>query len=304
MRTLARRIWIPSPIIVPSLAVSFLIPVFNRSDLTRRFLDNLRTTVPGDDWEALVIDDGSTDDTPDLLARLHAPFRVVRRPENGGFAAAINTGAQGAQGAVWCLLNNDLALRPGWLEPMQRLLAHESDAGAVGNIQLNPRTGLVDHAGIFFDLEGMPAHAHKNRRHPPSGPARERNACTAACMLVRPAAFKKVGGFTPEFRNGMEDVDFCVRLKNAGYRIFVSHESIVEHEPGQSPGRHDYNDANRDSFRRRCAATTAVWGRQEWPSEYFRRYARKWWRMHPALAARALMLLIWPGESREKKSIA
>jgi len=284
---------------VPEPAVSFLIPVFNRSDLTRRFLENLRATMPRDDWEAIVIDDGSTDDTRSFLASLGPPVRFVRREENAGYATAMNTGAKEARAATLCFLNNDLLLRPDWFQPMKRLLDRESNAGAVGNIQLNPRTRLVDHAGIFFDLDGMPAHAHKNRRHPPSGPARERNACTAACMLVRRDAFEEAGGFWPEFRNGMEDVDLCVRLKQAGFQIFVSHESIVEHDPGQSPGRHDHNTANRELFRRRCAATTAPWGRREWPAEYFRRYARKWWRMHPALAARALGLLLFPTVSRE-----
>lgn len=290
--------------IVSEPAVSFLIPVYNRSDLTRRFLANLRATVPGDDWEAVVIDDGSTDDTPQLLDGLQPPFRSLRCTTNGGYATAMNAGAREARAATLCFLNNDLVLRSGWSEPMRRLLEDEPAAGAVGNIQMNPRTGLIDHAGIFFDLEGIPAHAHKHRRHPPPGPARERNACTAACMLVRRAAFEKVDGFWPEFRNGMEDVDLCVRLKSAGFRIFVSHQSVVDHDPGQSPGRHDHNDANRELFRRRCAATTAAWGREEWPAEYFRRYARKWWRMHPALAARALGLLLFPAASGEKKPVA
>jgi len=123
-------------------------------------------------------------------------------------------------------------------------------------------------------------------------------------MLVRREAFKAVAGFCPEFRNGMEDVDFCVRLKEAGYRIFVSHESVIEHDPGQSPGRHDRNEANRELFRRRCAAVAAIWGRREWPAEYFRRYARKWWRMHPALVARALRLLLFSNASGEKKPVA
>lgn len=289
---------------MPELAVSFLIPVFNRCDLTRRFVDRLHATVAGNDWEAILIDDGSTDETPDFLASLRPPFRFLRLEANAGYATAVNHGAAAARGSVLGLLNNDVILRSNWFEPMRRLLEIQPAAGAVGNIQINPATGLIDHAGIFFDLDGMPAHAHKNRRRLPRRTYRERNACTAACMLVRRDAFEQVGGLFAGFRNGMEDVDLCVRLKQAGFRIFVAHESVVEHDPGQSPGRHQYNDANRELFRRRCATTTAAWGRREWPAEYFRRYARKWWRMHPALAIRALALLLWPTAPPDQRPVA
>lgn len=275
--------------------VSFIIPVFNRLDLTRAFLAALRATVPGEDWEAIIVDDGSTDETPEFLATLTAPFRTVRQPHNMGYARAANAGAALARGRVLGFLNNDLGLRPGWFAPMRRLLDLAPAAAAVGNVQMNPETGLVDHAGIFFDPEGMPTHAHKNRRRPPPGPWRERNAATAACLLVRREVFIALGGFGEDYRNGMEDVDLCVRLRVAGHRIYVSHESVVDHAPGQSPGRHLHDGANTEIFRRRCAALAAPWGRQEWAAEYFRRYARQWWRMNPGKAWRALRLLCRPG---------
>ena len=59
-----------------------------------------------------------------------------------------------------------------------------------------------------------------------------------------------------------------------------------------SPGRHAGNAANTELFRRRCAAITAPWGRDEWPAEYFRRYARRWWRIDPARAWQALRMLL------------
>jgi GT2 family glycosyltransferase len=151
---------------------------------------------------------------------------------------------------------------------------------------------LVDHAGIFFDLEGMPTHAHKNRRNPPRGLWKERNAATAACMVVKRYVFDTLEGFDERFRNGMEDIDFCVRMKKAGYRIIVSHESVVGHLVSSSPGRHASNQTNIDLYRRVRAPSAAVWGRREWASEYFRRYARHWWRMKPSKALLALRLLI------------
>jgi GT2 family glycosyltransferase len=90
----------------------------------------------------------------------------------------------------------------------------------------------------------------------------------------------------------MEDIDLCVRLRAAGYRIYICHESIVDHQPGSSPGRRAHDDVNTEVYRRRCAAIAAPWGRDEWPREYFRRYARHWWRMKPAKAWRAFRMLL------------
>jgi GT2 family glycosyltransferase len=275
--------------------VSFILPVFNRLDLTRDFVARLSGTLPaGLRWEVVIVDDASTDGTAEFLATLAAPFRVLRQENNGGFARAVNRGAAAASptAAVLGLLNNDLILSPGWLEPMLRLLATAPQAGAVGNIQVNPATGLIDHAGVFFDLEGLPTHAHKHRRRLPRGPWRERNAATAACLLVRRALWDSLGGLHEGYRNGMEDIDLCVRLRREGFRIYVSHESVIGHLVSSSPGRHEANAANTELFRQRCAATAARWGREEWAHEYFRRYARRWWRIDPARAWLALRLVL------------
>ncbi|MGH8016765.1 MAG: glycosyltransferase family 2 protein, partial [Opitutaceae bacterium] len=272
--------------------VSFLVPVFNRLDLTRSFVATLPQTLDRDDWEAIIVDDGSTDGTREFLQSIQPPFRVFMMERNGGYARAMNCAAASATGDILGLLNNDLILRPGWLDPMMKLLEHETKVGAVGNIQVNPATGLLDHAGVFFDPDGMPAHARKNRRHPPRGPWRERNACTAACMLMSKEVFTRFEGFFEDYRNGMEDIDLCVRMRAAGLRILVSHESVVGHLVSSAPGRHDANAANTEIYRRRCAHLAAPWGAREWPAEYLRRYARHWWRIDPKRGARALFMLL------------
>lgn len=277
---------------VSIVAVSIIIPVYNRCDLTAAFVRNLAESTPGDFWEAVIVDDESTDDTGEFLKTLEPPFRSIRLETNGGYARSINRGAATTSAPVLAFLNNDLILSPGWLEPMMSLLSAAKDTGAVGNIQINPATRLIDHAGIFFDPEGMPAHAHKNRRNPPRGPWKERNAVTAACMVTKRYVFDTLNGFDERFRNGMEDIDFCVRMRTSGYRIFVSHESLVGHLVSSSPGRHLANQENIDLYRRVRAPSAADWGRREWPREYFRRYARHWWRINPSKALLALHMLV------------
>ncbi|MDQ8202142.1 glycosyltransferase family 2 protein [Pelagicoccus sp. SDUM812003] len=275
--------------------ISFVSALHNCLPLTQAMLRSLENTVSLEDKEIVLVDDRSSDDTPAFLDdyQKRPNVTVLRNAQNLGFAASNNLGAAASKGDILVLLNNDLELTPGWLEPMLSLLESLPDAGAVGNVQRNLETGLVDHAGIFFGLDGMPTHAHKNRRNPPKGPWIERNAVTAACMAIRKRDFQSVGGFDESYRNGMEDVDLCMKLRQAGRRLYVSLESRIGHHISVSPGRNLNNERNTEIFRLRWSEFAKPFGKEEWPREYLRRYARYWWRMDPPLAAKALFLLLF-----------
>jgi GT2 family glycosyltransferase len=271
--------------------LSIVVPVHNCRELTEACFESLLRTVDAS-VEIVVVDDASDEATQAYLATLGGPFRVIRQEVNQGYAKSVNRGVADVRTERVLVLNNDTVLTPGWLEPMIELLDQQKRVGAVGNVQVNPRNGLIDHAGVFFDLDGMPTHAHKNRRYPPRGDFSERHAASAACLLMRTEVFRRFSGFDEAYRNGMEDIDLCVRLCEAGFRILVSHCSIIIHHVSQSPGRHDHNEENTLLFASRRAATAATWGRREWPIEYLRRYARYWWRINPRLLVRALGMMI------------
>ncbi len=242
--------------------------------------------------EVIIVDDASTDETPTFLEEISDKCRTIRNQQNLGFSGSNNRAAQHASGDYLLFLNNDLELTPGWLEPMLELHQSKLKVGAVGNIQRNFSTGLVDHAGIFFDLNGMPTHAWKNRKRLPPFSWSERTAITGACFLIKRSLFESLNGFCEDYRNGMEDVDLCARMKELGYRLFVSHESVIKHHVSRSPGRHDHNDVNSNLFKERWSEKMRPYGLKEWPSQYFHRYGRYWWRMNPKLAAKALGMLI------------
>ena len=139
--------------------VSFIVPLYNCLALTQAMLASLQATVPATvTYEVILVDDGSTDGTRAWLGTLkQPPFRVLRYEWNVGFAAANNRAAAIARGELFVLLNNDLVLLPGWLEPM--LAAHRSlggRAGVIGNLQIDAKTGALDHAGIIFNLKAKP----------------------------------------------------------------------------------------------------------------------------------------------------
>jgi len=282
--------------------LSFLIALRDCLPLTRAMLRSLEACTDLSKAEVALVDDASADGTPEFLETLPSErYRCLRNASSEGYAAANNRAAAATSGEILVLLNNDLELALGWLPPMLELLESQPKAGMVGNVHLNWRTGLVDHAGIFFDLEGMPTHARKTRKRPPRGPWSERSAVSAACVALRREVFERSGGFDTGYRNGMEDVDLCVRLKEMGYRHFVSHRSVVRHHVSSSPGRHDSNARNSARFRARWSAVTRAYGAREWPFEYLARYARFWWRMEPAKAARALFMLA-KGKSNEREN--
>ncbi|MEM9159356.1 MAG: glycosyltransferase family 2 protein [Verrucomicrobiota bacterium] len=258
--------------------LSFITAIYNCLDLTKAMLQTLEATVDLSKHEVILVDDASEPETANYLSTLSSPYRVVTNPTNEGFAYSNNRAAHKAKGDVLIFLNNDLELSPKWLEPMLDLLENAPQAGLIGNVQRNHATGLIDHAGIFFDLEGMPTHARKNRNSLPSCSHQERNAVTAACVAIKRSTFIDHGGFSQDYRNGMEDVDFSLRLKQAGYRHYVSYQSVIRHHISVSPGRHEHNDANAQVYRRIWPNYAKTLGQKEWHREYLARYARHWWK--------------------------
>ena len=149
------------------IEISFVTGLYNCLDYTKSFLKSLEETVQDVDYETILIDDGSSDGTREFLSTLSdPPYTVLFNDENRGFAWSNNRGATHARGTYLCLLNNDIVLKSGWLTPMLRLIREEPNVGAVGNIQIHPVTRLVDHAGVFFDLRGIPGHAWRYRKKP------------------------------------------------------------------------------------------------------------------------------------------
>jgi GT2 family glycosyltransferase len=230
-----------------------VIPVHNRAGLTRRCLNAILATAPHTTFEVLVVDDASDDETPALLAGMAAPVRSLRRDHQGGFADACNDGAAAARGELLVFLNNDTEPRAGWLDALVAHLDRHPAAGVVGARLLFPDE-TVQHAGVVVCQDGRPRHLYAGfpADHPAVTRPRELQAVTAACMLVRGAAFADARGFDPAFRNSLEDVDLCLRLRDAGHEVHYCPDSVVTHLESVSRGRGSQDvQHNFDLFRER-----------------------------------------------------
>jgi GT2 family glycosyltransferase len=265
--------------------VSFIIPLYNCLPLTQAMLASLRATLPaGLTHEIIFIDDGSTDGTREWLKALSLsnglktftapPFQVLLNERNLGYAISNNRAAAVARGEFLVLLNSDLVLTPGWLEPM--FAAHQSlgpRAGLIGNVQLQATTGAVDHTGIIINRTGKPEHdrSRPSRLRTRLRPVREVPAVTGACLLVERALWTQLGGFDEAYINGGEDIDLGFRARAIGRVNAVALPSVIRHHVSSSPGRKLRDEQNSERLVRRWDREFVAAGEhatRDWCREY------------------------------------
>jgi GT2 family glycosyltransferase len=231
--------------------VSIVIPVHDNAALSRRCLELVLAELPAA-GEIVVVDDASTDETPEMLRSFGERIRVLRMNENIGFAAACNRGAAAAGGEQLVFLNNDTEPRPGWLEALVAHAEREPAAAVVGAKLVYP-TGTVQHAGVVFGQDGYPHNLYAGlpEAHPAVNRSRPLQAVTAACMLVRRRVFEEVGGFDEGFENSLEDVDLCLRIGAEGDEVHYCHEAELVHLESASRGRRNRFKRSVDLYRSR-----------------------------------------------------
>lgn len=230
--------------------VSVVIPVFNKCDLTAQCLDAILKVGARAAFEIIVVDDGSSDETPMLLAQCANFARAFRNPTNRGFAGSCNRGASEAAGKFIYFLNNDTIPQNGWLDALADELTAHADVAMVGS-KLLYADGLVQHAGVAFGRETRSPY-HPNRLlhgdHPRVNKRREMQAVTAASAMMRADVFRECGGFSEKFQTGYEDLDLCLTFRKKGKRIVYQPKSVLFHLESQTPGRLRHETANRILF--------------------------------------------------------
>ena len=139
--------------------VSVVVPNWNGRDLIDRCLDSVRAQTVRD-LEIIVVDNGSTDGSPEHLRRQHPDVRLVALAVNRGFAGGVNAGVRAARGEFVALLNNDAWAAPDWLERLTARLASEPTAGAcapkIYRAEGCEPTGRLDSTGELYSIWGLP----------------------------------------------------------------------------------------------------------------------------------------------------
>lgn len=249
-----------APARASSRTVSIVVPCWNRAEWTLQLLKSIQATTADGTYELVIVDNGSTDATAGVDSNPGAGVKVIRNSSNRGFAVACNQGAEAASGETLVFVNNDVIVKPGWLAPLLAGLERPR-VGAVGSKLLFP-DGTIQHAGVILlhdpdgqgYLDGNHLLYRQRAEHPVANRAREVRAVTAALLAVRRNLFSDLGGFDEGYLNGNEDVDFCLRVGEAGWRVLYEPASVaIHHESASGAERFRATTANRARLTMRWA---------------------------------------------------
>ncbi|MDE1883225.1 MAG: glycosyltransferase family 2 protein [Rhodospirillales bacterium] len=242
---------------VRKAGVSILIPYRDHVEMTLECVEAIRAYTKGVSYEIILLDNWSTTPEAERFAAAQANIegtRVLRIAEPFNYSRINNIGVRAAKHEFLLFMNNDVFVdEPGWLRRMlDEALADES-VSAVG-AKLLYEDGTVQHAGVVLGVGGVADHAFRGLGADAPGymahaiAAQEVSAVTAACMLVRKSAFEAVGGFDEhELSVAFNDVDLCVKLRQAGQKILFMPDSVAEHRESVSRGD-DFNHAKLARF--------------------------------------------------------
>jgi GT2 family glycosyltransferase len=221
-----------------SRRAAIVIPVFNGAFYTRVCLTSLQAEQG--EAEVIVVDNGSTDETPALLEAWAHPGpgrRFLRFDQVLGFARACNAGAGATEREFVVFLNNDTFVLEGWLNNLLRPFDEAADVQVTGSRLLYP-SGHLQHAGIAFNRLG-PHHVFVGlpRNTPFVLHRRDFQTVTGAALAIRRAEFERQGGFDTSYQNSFEDVDLCLKVKRDGGRIVYVPDSVAYHFESMTEGR-------------------------------------------------------------------
>lgn len=254
----------------PAPKVAVIIAARHAAALLERCVEGVLGATDYPSLDVTVV--GHAEDGADAAARLaelakRPGVRVIPRAGARNFAAMINHAVDQADGAVLALLDGDIEItRADWLREMVSR-AVQPDVGAVGAKLYDP-DGRIVHAGIVTGLgaERIAASAYRLAPRKATGSygdlllAREVTAVTAACMAVRRSVFLEIGGFDQvNLPATYHDVDFCLRLRERGYRnILTPFAELVAHDP--APPGADVSTADRERVAREADDMRQRWG--------------------------------------------
>ncbi|MCA8077989.1 glycosyltransferase [Burkholderia cepacia] len=270
------RVRYPIPTPVPK--VSVIIPTRDGGPLLKKCILSILDGTDYENLEIVVVDNQSKDrETVGFLESLSLRGNIVVLRYNFPFnySSINNFAEERASGDVLCFLNDDVeAIEPDWLREM---VSHalRPDIGAVG-AKLLYADGFVQHAGVVMGIGGFASHAHRLYPSTHTGYAgraalvQNFSAVTGACLVMRRDVFRAVGGFDEEnLPVAFNDVDLCLRVREAGYRIVWTPYAVLHHFESYSRGDDQMSAEKRARFNREKSFMLARWNTDQLNDPYY-----------------------------------
>lgn len=238
--------------------VSIIVLCYNKVAYTKQCLRALYDNTDKSHFELIVVDNASSDSTPEVLAEFaasHPNVKVIRNEENLGFVGGNNCALPSVEAEYVIFLNNDTEVQPGWLPPLVETMA-EPGAGAVGCKLVYPDGTLQEAGGIIYsDATGTNFGKFDNPNHPEYCSLREVDYCSGAALMVRADLFRELGGFDVRYQPAYyEDTDLCFTVRARGLKVFYEPRSVVVHHEGKTAGTDvtkgfkQFQEINRTKF--------------------------------------------------------
>ena len=233
----------------------------------RRFLPSVVASAATAGAGVTVADNGSTDDSAALLAREFPSVRLIRLDRNYGFAEGYNRALAEVEADYWLLLNTDVEVAEGWIEPLVETLDRNPDVAVVApKLRAVEAPDCFEYAGAaggYIDFLGYPFCRGRilqrvERDEGQYDDARDLFWVSGAAFCCRAEVFRALGGFDAAFFAHMEEIDLCWRMQLAGWRVRIVPQSRVWHLGGGtlqtgSPAKTFYNHRNNLAMLFKCA---------------------------------------------------
>lgn len=207
----------------------------------KMFLAQVIENTASDETAIYVADNGSTDGSPDWIASSHRDVRLIRLDKNYGFAGGYNLALKQIDARYYVLLNSDIEVTGGWLQPLVRHMDSNPDvASCQPKVLSYKRKDHFEYAGAaggFIDRLGYPLCRGRILYEVEKDTGQYDSQAdvfwsTGACMIVRSDAWAKCGGFDADFFAHMEEIDLCWRFHRLGYRVSYLPQSVIYHVGG------------------------------------------------------------------------
>ena len=220
--------------------VAVIILNWNGRKYLQQFLPTL-VQYSKDDAEIIVADNASTDDSVSFLRSAYPEIRIIQNPTNNGFAGGYNLALSQVEADYFILINSDIEVTENWINPLINMMEQDKMIAAcqpkIRSYYEPKKFEYAGAAGGFIDKYGYPFCRGRlflsiEEDTGQYDDATEIFWATGACMFVRADLYRAMGGLDEDFFAHMEEIDFCWRLKNNGYKIMYSPESTVFHIGG------------------------------------------------------------------------
>lgn len=228
------------------MVCSVIILNWNGEDMLRQYLPSVVEYTCGEGIEVVVADNGSTDNSLALLQAEFTSVRVLPFEQNYGFAEGYNRAIEQTNAKYIVLLNSDVEVTEGWLDPLLNYMEQNKDVAAVQpKIRSWQQKHKFEHAGAaggMIDCLGYPYCRGRMMDYVEDDEGQYETDtedifwASGACMCVRRELYQAVGGLDKDFFAHMEEIDLCWRLQSRGYKIGCVTQSTVYHLGGGSLG--------------------------------------------------------------------